>query len=85
MLVYWCEEVCVANILFRKQDDKLVTHVRKQSRRQIEFVLVEDQLRLALKDLEACEDISVGSDHRAVRWTMSFANWRRKRKKLNQK
>ena len=41
MLVNWCEEnqVCVANTLFRKQDDKLVTHVRKQSRRQIDFVL----------------------------------------------
>ena len=30
MLRNWCKEnnVCVANTLFRKQDDKLVTHVR---------------------------------------------------------
>ena len=77
--------MCVANTLFRKKDDKLVMHVRKQSRRQIDFVLVEDKLRLALKDIETCEDITLGSDHKALRWTMRFANWMRTRKKQNRK
>ena len=79
----WCEErkCCIANALFDKRPAKLVTHVRKNSKRQIDFAMVDAQLKGCLTNCESCQDIPVGSDHFALKWAVKFSQWKRKKNK----
>ena len=58
----------VANTLFQKQDDELITHVGTQGQtHQLDYVLVDNWSRSKLRDAEASTCVNLGSDHLALR------------------
>ena len=67
-------EMCIANTMFRKQFDQQWIHKNADRNRQIDYCLCEWRLRRQLENAEACEDISVGADHRAVRIEIAEEN-----------
>ena len=70
------DELVVANTLYMKTEEKRWTHIKKENKRQIDFICVDKKCVKWVTDAEANGEIGVGNDHRAVRVTMTFENRR---------
>ena len=68
-LVDWAtlEQQMILNTRFRKPACKQWTHSHENLERQIDFGLAPKRRWLIPKNAEACQDITVGTDHRCLR------------------
>ncbi len=71
-LANWISKVnlCIANTQFKKTLEKQWTHIKNDVKRQIDYGIISCKVRKWLINSEACDDISVGAEHRAVSWLM---------------
>ena len=74
-LVNWAttQGLTIANTLFRKRFDQQWTHDNGINKRQIDFWLFQKNKKARVVNSEACDDITVGADHRAVRLEVVFS------------
>ena len=71
-LLAWASSrnVRVQNTCFRKWPDKLVTHVRGESKRQIDYIMTRNAPWLQMLDVEVDPGLVVVSDHRPLKAKM---------------
>ena len=79
----WRGKHKVANTLFWKQDDKLITHVGTQGQaHQLDYLLTDNWSRSKLKDAEASTCVDLGSDHLALRVCFDFTKPARNKSRI---
>ena len=72
----------IANTMFRKQDDKLRTHLSAQKTwSQLDYILVDKWLNSKLQDVETANAIDLGSDHVCLKAVLKFEHEFQKRRK----
>jgi hypothetical protein len=86
-LVDWATThgLTIANTCFRKRFDQQWTHDNGINKRQIDFWLFKKCRKIGLENAEACDDITVGADHRTVRLEVVFRSKRKSAKRMKQK
>jgi hypothetical protein len=73
-LVDWAcsHQLLIWNTKFRKPFGKLWTHHGTLNKRQIDFCLAQRRKWITISNIEATQDISLGSDHRCLTWTLDI-------------
>ena len=71
-LLNWAtsHRLTITNTRFAKEETEQWTHQRGATRRQIDYCLISERKMAMVTNAQACDDISVGADHRAVKTTM---------------
>ena len=70
----WMKSMAVTSTMFAKRKSKQWTHIQKGRQRTIDYLLVERDNRNAVQDVEVWRRLNLGSDHRAVRMTLTRKN-----------
>ena len=82
MMVEWTmmENLVIMRTMYMTRDENLWTHENGGRRRQIDFCVVDQGARREAENSEACNDVGIGNDHRAVKLELAQSSRSAKKK-----